>query len=417
MTSRERILTALAHKEPDRVPIDFGAMRSTGIMAVAYYHLKHYLGIADGKIRIYDVGQQLAEPERPILERFHIDALDTNRTTDPALPAADPSQARDRWNSFELIDLLSKDRRIIEAEVPASFDIRPDGEGGYRIYDESGRIVSRKSSTSLYFDGCYYPLAEAQTVDDLKRLWPWEMPTKEYLASVRAHVKYLRENTDKALMLGFGGNILEKGQGLRGWEQFMIDVAMGGTFTETLLEMMTEHWIESLRLVLDSAGEYFDIIQMGDDMGTQEACQISPATYREKIFPCHKKIYQTIHDHPSHPYVFLHSCGSIEPLIPHIIDAGVQILNPVQTSAAGMEPEKLKKKYGDALTFWGGGCETQSTLPNGTPDEVAEQVKRRIEIFAPGGGFVFNQVHNVQANIPPLNVVAMFDAAYEYGKY
>ena len=162
-------------------------------------------------------------------------------------------------------------------------------------------------------------------------------------------------------------------------------------------------------------GEHcIQIIQMGDDLGTQVATQLSPEMYREYVKPRHEAIYQYVREH-SNLTVFLHSCGSIYKLIPDLIDAGVEILNPVQTSAAHMDPRRLKDEFGDQLTFWGGGCDTQTVLPTATPEEVREHVRERMEIFKPGGGFVFNQIHNVQPNVPPENVVAMLDAAYEYG--
>ncbi len=405
MTSRERVLAAIAHKEPDRTPIDFGSMRSTGIMAVAYHHLREYMGVAGETIRIYDVGQQLAEPEAEILERFQVDVLDVVRTRQPAHPDGG------EWQPFDLVDLLQLPHEHIPAEVPASFKFQPDGEGGLAMMNEDGQIQAKKPKDSFYFDPVLHPLAEAETTSDIERLWPAHSPSQEELDKLRDRAKYLRENTDKALLLGFGGNILEAGQGLRGWEQFMIDLAMGESFTEYLLDKMAEQSVENLTRVLDTVGPYIDVIQMGDDLGTQAAPQVSPATYNEKLFPRHKKIYQVVHAHPTDVHVFLHSCGCIRPYIPKLIEAGVEILNPVQTSATGMDPSELKNEFGKDLTFWGGGCETQSTLPNGTPEQVTEEVKRRMEIFAPGGGFVFNQIHNIQAGIPPENVCAMFAAA------
>ena len=155
---------------------------------------------------------------------------------------------------------------------------------------------------------------------------------------------------------------------------------------------------------------------MGDDRGTQSASQVSLEMYREFIKPRHNAIYQYVRDH-SDVAVFLHSCGSISNLIPEFIDEGVDILNPVQTSAANMEPKMLKQEFGDQMTFWGGGCDTQAVLPNATPAEIREHVRQRMEIFKPGGGFIFNQIHNVQADVPPQNIVAMLDAAWEFGGY
>lgn len=414
MTSRERVLTAIAHKEPDRVPIDLGGTRVSGFVAVAYHHFRRYCGLREGKVRIFDVFAQLCETEQEILERFHIDVLDASRTL-PPVPQDLPDAAA--WKAFDLLDLTVTPPEPVPAEIQTSKDIRPDGEGGHLLYDEAGVLIGIKPHNSLYFYAQNPPLANAQTARDIERLWPLKLPSKEQLQLLRASARYLRENTDKAITLPFGGKILEGGQGLRGWEQFMMDLALGEPLLDALLGRLVDHYLEALQLVLNAAGEFIDIIQMVDDMGTQDACQVSPRTYRERLFPCHQTLYRAARDHPSHPHLFLHSCGGIAPLIPYLIEAGVEILNPVQTSATGMDPVKLKQEFGNDITFWGGGCETQNTLPTGTPEQVTDEVKRRIEIFAPGGGFVFNQIQTIQAEVPPENVAAMLAAAYDFGNY
>jgi len=217
-------------------------------------------------------------------------------------------------------------------------------------------------------------------------------------------------------MGGFGGNILEYGQTLRGWEKFMMDLALNQRFAEDLMDKLVEVHLKNLEVYLQAVGDYIQIIQMGDDLGTQNAPQISPDMYRELIKPRHKNIYQYVKKH-SQLFLFLHSCGAIYELIPDLIDAGVEILNPVQTSAKNMDPEKLKIEFGDKITFWGGGVDTQHVLPEGTPDEIAAQVKERIRIFAPGGGFVFTPVHNIQANVPPENMVAAYDTVIKARNY
>ncbi|GAB4565472.1 MAG: uroporphyrinogen decarboxylase family protein [Anaerolineae bacterium] len=397
MDSRERVLTALAHKEPDRVPIDFGGMRSTGIMALAYAPLKRYLGIEEGSIDVYDVGQQLAWVEEPVKQRFSVDVVALD------LDALGP------WQPYTLPDGTP-------ARLPARYRIERAPDGSQYILDDEGRRVAHMPPGGYYFDGIYRPLANAETIDDLKR-YKWSGRTDDELQRLRKAARFLYEETDYAIMGAFGGNILEAGQGLRGWEQFMIDLAIGGPFLETFLELLTENHLRNLERYLAAVGDYIQIIQMGDDLGTQRGPQVSLDTYRRWIKPYHKRIYGWVHEHYPHIYVFLHCCGGIYELIPELIEEGVQILNPVQTSAYGMDPVRLKREFGADLTFWGGGCETQTTLPRGTPDEVRAQVRERLEIFAPGGGYVFNQVHNVQYGVPPENVTAMFDAAMEFGSY
>jgi uroporphyrinogen decarboxylase len=232
----------------------------------------------------------------------------------------------------------------------------------------------------------------------------------EELRFLEMRAKTLYENTDLAIMANFGGNILETGQSLRGWGQFMMDLATGGAFLEDLIEGIVETQLMNLSLYLEAVGDYVQIIQFGDDLGTQDRPQMSRRMYQKYLKPGHQKLYQYVHQE-SDCAVFLHSCGSIYPLIPDLIEAGVDILNPVQTSAANMEPEKLKAEFGDQITFWGGGCDTQQVLPNASPEEIKQHVTERINILAPGGGFVFNPIHNIQANVPPENIVAMFETA------
>ena len=379
------------------MPIDLGAMASTGIHAVAYNKLKAHLGIEEGQTRVYDTMQQLAAIEKPILDRFHIDVVSLDNTL-----RADPAA----WKPWTLPDGS-------DAAIPRGFNPESDGAGGYVEKDAHGNVRSRAPKGCFYFEPSYHPLAHMKTASELE---DWRPPTfsAQRLDRLHARARLLYEETDYAILGGFGGNILETGQFLRGWEQFMVDLAADPEFVHAMLDKLTEWHLANLKLYLDAVGDCIQIIQMGDDLGTQVATQLSPEMYREYVKPRHEAIYQYVREH-SNLTVFLHSCGSIYKLIPDLIDAGVEILNPVQTSAAHMDPRRLKDEFGDQLTFWGGGCDTQTVLPTATPEEVREHVRERMEIFKPGGGFVFNQIHNVQPNVPPENVVAMLDAAYEYG--
>ena len=399
MTSRERVLKAIRHEEADRVPIDFGAMRSTGIMAVGYNKLKEHLGITGGETRVYDTMQQLAEIEMPILERFHVDVVDVVNTL---------GRYPQNWKPWILPDGSS-------AFIPTSFNPESDGEGGFIARDASGKVTFRAPKGCLYFQSVDHPLAH---MTDISEIQDWQAPrmSDAYFESMRDRAKWLYENTNFAILIGFGGNILEAGQGMRGWDQFMVDMAIDPEFTHAMLDKLTEAHLDNAAKLIEAVGDYVQVIQMGDDLGTQAATQVSVPMYREFVHPYHKKIYQYVREH-SNIHVFLHSCGSIYDFIPDLIDEGVEILNPVQTSAAKMDPKNLKKEFGDKLTFWGGACDTQAILPNATPAEIREHVKERMEIFKPGGGFIFNQIHNVQSNVPPENVVAMLDAAYEFGSY
>ena len=402
MNSRERILTALRHQEPDRVPIDLDGMASTGIMAIAYNRLKAHLGMRGGETVVYDIGQQLAHPEPPLLERFGVDVLPLPRTTlglNPLYPT---------WKPWTLPDGSP-------ALVPSGFCPVQNERGDWLILDDQGRVTHRMPAGGLYFDQVYHPLAEATTIAEIENL---ELPvlSDDELAWLRREACQLYASTDRAIMGHFGGSILEAAQSLRGWDRFMMDLAWQPKLAQALGQRLADHHLAGLPRYLDAVGEYIQIIQMGDDLGTQRGPQMSPEMYRELIKPYHRQVYENVKAH-SDLYLFLHSCGSIYTLIPDLIELGVDILNPVQISAAEMDPARLKREFGRDIVFWGGGIDTQHVLPHATPQLVRQHVRELLEIWAPGGGYVFCQVHNIQANVPPENVVAMFEAALAFGYY
>ena len=397
MTSRERVLTTLRHEEPDKVPIDFGAMRSTGIMAIAYNALKTHLGISGGETRVYDIGQQLAEVEAPLLKRFEVDVIDLANTM---------GEKSNAWREWTLPD--GSPGYVHDIFYPERED------DGWVIRDKD-RVVARMPEGVLYFESMNPALENAKTSKDIEA-YQWHLYSDEDLKDLEQRAKRLYEDTDYAIMGGFGGNILELGQALRGWSNLMMDLAMNQSFAEDLMDKMVEVHLKNLEGYLQAVGDYIQVIQMGDDLGTQHATQLSPDMYREMIKPRHREIYQYVKTH-SDLYVFLHSCGSIYDLIPDLIDAGVDILNPVQTSANKMDPSVLKEEFGDKITFWGGGVDTQHILPDGSTDDVREDVEMRMRIFAPGGGFVFAPIHNVQANVPPENVATAFETVINTRDY
>ncbi len=404
MKSRERVLAALNHEEPDRIPIDLGAMPSTGIMALAYVRLKRYLGLKRGVVRVYDVGQQLAEPERAILELFHVDVIDLRRTLEPCGPNGG------KWKKWQLPDGTP-------CEIPEWFNPEPDGSGGWIVRNAEGKVVMRMPRGGYYFDSVYHPLERMRRPADAEEYdWDAHKVKDEYIATLRRKAEYLYKNTDYAIMFFGAGSVHEWGQSLRGWSNWLIDLRLRRHIAEALLERMIDVLMYNLKRYVEALKDYVQIIGFGDDLGVQTGPQISPEVYREMIKPYHEELFQYVKKH-SKLFVFLHSCGSIYALIPDLIDAGVDALNPVQISAKDMDPKRLKREFGEQLTFWGGGIDTQHVLPFAKPREVMRQVRENISIFAPGGGYVFNQVHNIQARVPPENIVAMFRVAYEYGTY
>lgn len=404
MNSRERVLTALAHKEPDMVPIDFGAMRSSGIMAMAYNRLKEYLGMNTGETRVYDLFQMLADPELEIIDRMEGDVVQLHRLK-PALGIKITA-----WKEWHLPDGSP-------CKVPQDFDPIEYEPGSYEIWD--GDLCARMPRGALYFDMVRFPLEHAKSVEDVEKYLeenPLELIGEEEFTWLRENSLRLYENTDKAILGAFGGNILEGGQFAFGWQKFMTDILANREMIEYFLDRLVENYLENLRRYIEAVQGHVHIIQMGDDLGTQTGLQISPQLYRQVIKPRQAQLYAYIHRH-SQMLVFLHSCGSIYEIIPDLIEIGVDILNPVQTSAYGMDPVWLKRQFGKHLTFWGGGCDTQSVLPRARAKEIREHVQERMRIFAPGGGFVFTQIHNIQANVPPENILALYEAAKEFRRY
>jgi len=397
MTSRERVLRALRHEEPDRVPVDLGGMASTGIMGIAYNKLKGYWRMEGGHTRIYDIGQQLALVEREVLERIGGDVL-------PVIPSFPK-----RWKPWALPDGSP-------CEVPEDFDPDRLPDGSLVLRDAEGRIVARMPPGGYYFDGVYHPLADATSISDLDR-YPFYTPMGgEEVEELRRQAKELYENTDYALMLDGAGGIYEWAQGLRGWDVFMMDLVADPKFAGALLDRLVDANIMRLEQVLPAVEGYVQVVQVGDDLGLQDGPQLSPELYRRVVKPRHKRLYRYIKEHTS-AYLFLHTCGSVYDFIPDFVEMGVDIINPVQVSARNMETDRLKRDFGRDIVFWGGGCDTQHILPFGTPEDVREEVRRRIGDLAPGGGFVFTQVHNIQAGVPPRNIEAMYRAVEEFGRY
>lgn len=395
MNHRERVVAAIRHQPVDRLPIDIGGMRSTGIMAIAYNRLKKQMGIDEGEILVFDTMQQLAYVEAPVRERFGLDVV----ILDQGLVEG--------WRDYTLPDGTP-------AKITATFKTVPDGEGGEYSLDSKGERYWHRPANSYYFDNyAKPPLAEAECIADLDR-YNWEVYKDEDLEKLRKEAKRLYEETDYAILATFGGAFLEGGQGLRGWDQFMMDIAGDRAFTEALLDRMLENSLRNMDLFLDAVGDYIQIIQMGGDMGTQNGPQIRPKTYYEVFQPREKALWGRVHQLKPSVGVFLHCCGGIYDLLPGIIDAGCDILNPVQISAKGMDPVRLKREFGDKLCFWGGGCDTQTVLPFGKPEEVYQHTRQNIETFAPGSGFVFSQVHNIQAGVPSENILAMVQAVQDY---
>jgi uroporphyrinogen decarboxylase len=382
MTSRERLLAALNHQQPDRVPIDLGG-NQTGIHKFAYRALVDHLGIVD-ELTIMDQVQQLARPCETLLQRLHVDT------------------------------------RYIAAGAAEGFDgqIRTGDRNGrtwYDLTDEFGVTWSMPSDQPLYMDISYHPLADATTKDIRHYPFPkGDDPSR--FKGLRERALHLRENTPYAVVSGISGVVYETCWYLRGLENWFMDMVSQPEFCAALLDQTLKFWMDWFRLFLDEVGDLVDVIMIGDDLAGQTGPLFRPAFYREVVKPRQKKLVQYIRSRTK-AKIWYHTCGACMEYIPDLIDNGIDILNPVQISATGMAPGDLKARFGQQLTFWGGAIDAQHVLPSATPGEVREHVRHNLEAFMPGGGYVFNNVHNIQAGVPPENILALYDAAYEFGFY
>ncbi|HTX80024.1 MAG TPA: uroporphyrinogen decarboxylase family protein [Longilinea sp.] len=406
MTSRERVLAAIRHEEPDRLPVDLGATPSSGISAIAYYNLKKHLQM-EGVTRVYDVVQQVAQPEDAILDKFRIDVVDIGRTfnTHP-----------EDWHDFTLPQGMT-------VQFPAWFHPRPLEDQGWDVVDAEGYRIAYMPYGATFFDQTCFPYLDNYPADfkDLpywmgKIHWsalvhsPWDHASEpDFWDQLRQKAIALRQSTDRALVVVAGCNLFEWGTFLRRIDNFLMDLASDQANVERLLDALMEIHLQTLEKVCQAVGDVVDILRFGDDLGSDLGPFMAPATYRKLFKPRHSQLTKYVHEN-SQMKTFLHSCGSIYKLMPDLIDAGYDVINPVQISSRNMEPERLKREFGKDITFWGGGADTRFILNHATPEEVKDHVRRNIEILSPGGGFVFNTVHNILGDVPPQNILAMFEA-------
>lgn len=401
LTHRERVIMALNHQEADRVPIDFGAMRSTGISLGAYMRLREKLGITSGKVKLYDVWQWLAEPEMAVVEKLHADVVQLHRYE----PSFGFNIGKwDEWTTPDGFDVL----------VPNGFNptLLPDGR---RVIMDGDTTIAWMPKDGHWFDLAHFPLANATTYEDIDD-YPWPKVSDEEVEFLKKEAKRLYEETDYAILGSFGGSIYEQGQMDFGYEGFPILLASNRDLAMYYLDKVADNRIEQLKKWLPAVKDYVQVIQVADDLGMQTGPQISPKMYRELIKPYHARVCQYIKENSDLP-IFLHSCGSIYAYIPDLIEIGVDIINPVQYRAKDMDPRRLKREFGKHLTFWGGGCDTQQVVTLGTIPEIVKETEEMVSIFAPGGGFIFTTVHNIQRDIEPEKVLAVYETAYRVGKY
>lgn len=417
MTSRERLIAAINHQEPDYVPLDLGSNGQTGMSASTLYRLRKAYGLDEHPIRISEPFQLLGEVEEDLLKKVGADVVPL-------------------WNRGNLLGLsnhYTKPWKMTDQTpvwMPDNFEYDLDEKGDTFVYpcgDRTAPYSAHMTNDGFFFDN----IDRAPEVDE-DDLTPVEDFKDNYTVKTEEDCKYweenatrLYENTDYGIMgvlggMGLGdsaeipGPFLKNPKGIRKFEDWMMAHLLYPEYVEEIFEYQTEVMLKNLEMYKQAVGDKIQVIWMsGTDFGSQNAMIYSKQVFRDMYKPYYKRVNDWVHQNTNWK-TFYHSCGAVSELIPEFIDMGVDILNPVQCSATGMDPQKLKDTYGKDIVFWGGGVDTQKTLPMGTPEEVRKEVLNRLEIFSKGGGYVFTSIHNVVAKVPAENLMAMYDAVREF---
>jgi hypothetical protein len=412
--SRERLAAALNHQQPDRIPIDFGGTSVTGIHVSVVAALRDHYGLEKRLVKVQEPGQMLGAVDDDLRQAMGVDVVGVfRRGTKWGVPAED-------WKLWKLNGL--------EVLVPGEFNVTIDANGDTLAYPLGD--TTAPPSGRMPKDGYFFDSIERQESFDEDRLNP-EDNLEEYGPIAQADLDFLRKAAQEASATGLGvaasfggtafgdialvpGSALKHPRGIRSVTEWYISTSARQEFVHKVFERQCEIALANLERIHEAVGDAVQVAYIcGTDFGTQTSAFCSVKTFNNLWAPYYKLVNGWIHEHTQWK-TFKHSCGAVSKFVPALIEAGFDILNPVQCSATGMDPEQLKANFGEHIVFWGGGVDTQKVLPFGTPAEVREQVLRRCEVFAPGGGFVFNTIHNIQACTPVENIVAMLDAVHEF---
>lgn len=403
MNSREKIMAAIDHREPDKVPIDLSSSTVTGISAIAYNNLKKKLGISKPTF-VFDVVQQLAEIDLEVIDLFGVDVLDVNRV----------STESGHWHKVELVDGS-------EAYYPDWFRPFRNDDGSWITTDEDGTVISKMAYGATFFDQMHYPYEQGypdnfdKLAADMKKI-SWVIhshATNLNSAEFRKRIIEIRESTGKAMVMSGGVKLLELAFFIRRMDNLFMDLLTEPEKVSEMLDLLTDMHLAGLEKKCSQVGDVVDIIRFGDDLGSTAGPFIDLETFRYFFKPRYKILCDYVKKH-SNMKIFFHSCGSIRQYIPDLIEVGVDIINPVQTNCAGMDAQSLKKEFGKDITFWGGGIDTSSVINRGTPEEVRKDVLTRCEILSKDGGFVFAPIHNILAEVKPQNIIAAYKAVKEF---
>lgn len=415
MQSRELVLAALNHVQTEKVPIDFGGTLVSGMHVTCVAALREYYGLEKRPVKINEPYQMLGLIEEDLKKIIGVD-----------IEAVNP-----KYNMFGFLNENWKQWRLqngLEVLVPEKFNTTYDSLGNCYIYPEGDTCVlpsGRMPKDGYYFDAIIRQCEiDDESLNPEDNLEEFKLISEEVIAYYKASLETAAAS-GRGVLVNIGGTglgdialvpgpFLKNPKGIRSVEEWYVSTAIRKEYLHIIFQKQSDIAIENFKKLNDAAGELIDTIFIcGTDFGTQTGTFCSVATFKELYMPYYKKMNNWIHSNTKWK-TFKHCCGAIESFMELFIDAGFDIINPVQCSAAGMEAKHLKEKYGNRLVFWGGGVDTQRVLPFGTPQEVREQVLDRCSIFSANGGFVFNAIHNVQANTPILNIVAMIDAVHEF---
>jgi uroporphyrinogen decarboxylase len=400
MNSRERVLQALNRQEPDRIPRDLGGTESSGMTAYSLFNLQTHLGLPQN-LKIFEPYQYVAYIGDNLIRRFRIDTV--NLTIEPRC-----------WTKIQ-------NPSGFNVLLPEKWTEEKDVDGATVVRREGGVITAKRPKGGYYFEPVNPPLRSVEKPAELrqykKTIFSFDLPSfaDEHIEDLQQRAQVMRSKGN-CTIFNLCCHFLAAGQILRGYENFMVDLLSNEVLVKELLDLLIEGYCSRIDWLAPILRESVDVVLLNDDLGTQNGAMLSPNTYRKILKPYHNKLI-THAKRSFEARILFHSCGGVRDFIPDLIEIGVDALNPVQTSAIGMSPKALKHDFGKDITFWGGGVDTQSVLNMKSPSEVRDAVRQNVDILAPGGGFVFSQVHNIQPDVPPDNVLAMFSALDECGGY
>jgi len=400
MTGRERILATLDRQKPDCTPFEIGGTDCSAVHVIAYKKLRERMGLGDGPIQCGCLIQLVAQNDAEVMDALGVDA--------EVLWFG--SQETKVWHTPFGVDLV----------VPERFDVEDLPDGSSVVRNPQGVAYAKRAAGAYYHDPVGPPLAhvtspgELDQYDGLFQRWDFSYVYDEPLEALAARARRQYEATDRAVLSMWRLHYLQAGMIMRGYEQFLVDLAANRDLADALLARLHQAYVDRVDAFLRSFGDWFDVVFLTDDMGTQNGPMISPTVYEEMIFPRISEVVGKIK--AAGKRVVMHSCGAVAEFVPYFIRMGVDALNPVQVSARGMNPAELVRRYGRDIAFWGGGCNTQHALNASDPEVVRADVRRRLAEYGPDAHLVFTQVHNIQYDVPPENILAMRDEFWKHAR-